>query len=225
MKKIILNILLVGFVGLIFTQAQTKDPKAKVILDKVSAYYKTVNSFKATFELGVHTAQAGMNKTQNGYLIYKGGKFIVDKGDGSTIYTDGKTVWDYYNEDDANELTINNYDEQEMGQLSIQKVADTYKEGYKYILKGESKINGVICNEIDLDPDLSPEEHSRNSVFKIKIFSNKATNRIVRWEIFQKNGDRFTVTLTSFDSTYVVADKDFVFDKNKYPGIIVEDWR
>ena len=225
MKKILLNLLVLGFTGLIFAQAPTKDPKAKTILDKVSAYYKTVDSFKATFELGIHTAQAGMNKSHKGYLIYKKGKFIVDKGDGSTIYTDGKTVWDYYNEDEANELTINNYDEQEMSQLSIQKVVDMYKSGYKYILKGGSNINGVTCNEIDLEPDLSPEEHARNQVFKIRLHINKTTNKLERWEVFQKNGDRFTITLISFDPKFAVTDTDFVFDKSKYPGIIVEDWR
>jgi len=225
MKRILASILMLGFTGLIFAQAPTKDPKAKVILDKVSAYYKTVKSFKATFEFDIHTAQAAMNKKLKGYLIYKGGKFIVDKGDGSTIYTDGETVWDYYNEDEANELTINNYDEQEMSQLSIQKVVDMYKSGYKYILKGESNVNSVQCNEIDLEPDLTPEEHARNQVFKIRLHVNKVTSRLVRWEIFQKSGDRYTITLTSFDSKYSVEDKDFIFDKSKHPGILIEDMR
>ena len=100
-----------------------------------------------------------------------------------------------------------------------------YKEGYKYILKGTTTINGVACNEIDLDPDLSPEEHKRNQIFKIRIHLNKSNNRIVRWEIFQKNGDRYTITLKSFDSSYAAKDTDFVFDQKKYPGILVEDWR
>ena len=216
---------MIGLANMIFAQTPTKDLKAKAILDKVSAYYKTVKIFKATFEFGIHTAQAQMNKKLNGYIIYKEGKFIVDKGDGSTIYTDGKTVWDHYHEDGANEVTINNYDENEMSQVSIQKVVDMYKSGYKYILKGESKVNGVVCNEIDLEPDLTPEEHSRNQVFKIRLHINKATNKLERWETFQKNGDRYTITLTKFNTSYAVSDKDFVFDKSKFPGIIVEDWR
>ena len=82
--------------------AQDQDPKAKKILDELSAKTKACTTIKAEFSWVVEKKDKTKD-TQVGKIQTKGSKYKLEIP-GHEIYCDGKTVWDYIK--DANEVQI-----------------------------------------------------------------------------------------------------------------------
>lgn len=217
-------VVLIGFFIAFNLQAQvvTKDPEAKKVLDAASEKFRSFKSFKAKFQFELESKATGMNESYTGEVTVKGEKFLIKSGDGKSTYNNGKNVWNYYAED--NEVTIFTYDPED-DNMSINKMLNMYKSGYKYQLVGDEVENGKTLTVIDLEPDLSPEERKTNQVFKIRMKFDKKTNMVVSWKIFERNGNRYTMSISSFTPNVEVSDSVFEFDKTKHPGVVVEDLR
>jgi outer membrane lipoprotein carrier protein len=95
-----------------------------------------------------------------------------------------------------------------------------YKQGYKYRFLEERIISGVAYDVIELNP-----EDTKKKFFKIKIEINKKDHTVRSWQIFEKNGNRYTWTVQEFTPNFAVQDTHFNFDKTKYPGVNIEDLR
>ena len=217
--------LLVSFLSLVFSvgaQVPVKDPEAKKVLDKASEKFKTFQSFKADFEFLMESTATGMSEKYTGEVTVKGEKYFIKTGDCKETYNNGETVWTYYVED--NEVTIFDYDSED-DNMSVDKMLNIYKSGYKYRLMADETINGVTYEVVDLEPDLSPEERKTHQVFKIRILFDKKTKIIYSWKIFERNGNRYTVTIKSIQTNIAVSESIFTFDKAKHKGVVEEDLR
>lgn len=217
--------LLLSFLTLVFSitaQVSTKDPEAKKVLEKASEKFKTFKSFKANFEFLMESTATGMREEYTGEVTVKGNKYFIKTGDGKETYNNGVTVWSYYVAD--NQATMFDYDAED-DNMSVDKMLNIYKSGYKYRLMAEETSGGVVFNVVDLEPDLTPEERKSNQVFKIRILFNKKTNIIHSWKIFERNGNRYTVTIKSMQPNVAVDDAVFTFDKSKHKGVEIEDLR
>lgn len=53
----------------------------------------------------------------------------------------------------------------------------------------------------------------------------KATSIVKGWKIFERNGNRFTYTISNFKPNAPVSNSMFKFDKSKHPGVDEEDLR
>ena len=223
MKKILS---IVGLIGLLMlganAQVITKDPEAKKVLDAASEKFKAFKSFKSSFHYIMESKATGMNEEYTGEVTVKGEKFLIKTGDGKETYNNGKNVWTYYLDD--NEVTIFTYDPDD-DNMSINKMLNMYKSGYKYHKLADEVIDGVTYIVIDLEPDMSPEERKSNQVFKIRMKFNKKTKIVSSWKIFERNGNRYTMIIDSFTPDVDVEDSVFEFDKSKYKGVVVEDLR
>ena len=217
-------VVLIGFLIAFGVSAQVtiKDPEAKKVLDAASEKFRAYKSFKAKFQFELESKATGMNESYIGEVTVKGEKFLIKSGDGKSTYNNGKNVWNYYADD--NEVTIFTYDPED-DNMSINKMLNMYKSGYKYQLLADEVENGKTLTVIDLEPDLSPEERKTNQVFKIRMKFDKKTNMVVSWKIFERNGNRYTMSISSFTPNVEVSDSVFEFDKTKHPGVVVEDLR
>jgi chaperone LolA len=198
--------------------AQTKnDPDAKKILDAVSAKFRTYKSPQATFTYTVENAQGKAISTQKGTVTMKGSKYRVTIP-GMEIFSDGKTNWNY--DKNANEVTVKDVDAAS-GELTPQKLfTNFYDRDFLYKLNGEKKVAGKTVQEIELTPT------NKNRPFhKVYLLVDKATKTLYRARILEKNGNRYSYTITSFKPTVAVTDAQFVFNKAKYPGVEVVDLR
>ena len=90
-------------VGSLTVNAQDQDPKAKKILDELSAKTKAYTTIKAEFSWVVEKKDKS-KESQSGKIQTKGAKYKLEIP-GHEIYCDGKTVWDFIK--DANEVQIN----------------------------------------------------------------------------------------------------------------------
>ena len=193
------------------------DEKAKGILDAMSAKYKKIEAYSAKFSASLVNEAEGVNEQFGGDITVKGDKYILETED-QTVINDGETVWTYL--PDVNEVNIDVYDPDE-DEITPSTIFDEYKKGYKYIWLETATEDGQPCDVIDLIPNNARE----SQFFKIKMYITSRDKTLVKWEMFEKSGNKHIYTVKNFDSTAKVTDASFTFDESKFPGVEVVDLR
>lgn len=192
------------------------DAKAKVILQKVSAKYSSMKSYKVDFVNELHSPLAGINEETKGSAIIAKEKFRLDLGE-QVVMVDGKTMWTYLKED--NEVNISDYDaeDSEMNPASIYKM---WEKGYKYRLIEETELEGKKYNLIELTP-----EDKDNQIFKVKLWVDVNNSTMKQWKMFEKSGNRYTYVIKTFKENVPTTASTFKFDKTQHKGVIITDLR
>lgn len=200
---------------LLITTFQTMaqyDPDALKILDAMSAKYKAIPAFAATFSQKLTNETAGIDENISGKIAVKGSKYKLEVA-GQIIFNDGQDVWSYNKE--AKEVTVSTFDPSEQ-EISLSNIWDLYKDGYKYILLAEND-NGN--NVVDLDPI-----DRTKSYFKIRMFISQ-NYELKSFTVFESNGNRYVYTLDTFKNEPTMKDSAFTFIPANYPGVEVIDFR
>jgi outer membrane lipoprotein-sorting protein len=216
MKTLTLIIAFLAFSGLAFTQ--TKDPKAKAILDGVSQKYATNKGLKASFEFSYSDVSESRTQNQKGEIAIKGDMYHLKLPD-QEIFNNGKSVWTYIVSDTYKEVTINNASDME-GELTPSSVYNIYKKGYNYRLIGEKNENGVVVQEVELTAEKD------NAPFKrVKLFVDKNKKDLISWEIYDDQGGIFKYKFKSVNTNAELTDDYFTFNPQKYGKIEIIDLR
>ena len=126
--------------------AQTSsDPAAKVILDAVSAKFKTFKTVQAGFTYKVENANGKALSTKTGTILMKGTKYRVSFS-GQEIFCNGTTIWNY--DKAANEVTISKLDASS-GMITPQKLfTNFYDKDFLYMLNGEKKVGEKLSRKL-----------------------------------------------------------------------------
>jgi outer membrane lipoprotein carrier protein len=214
MKKILA--LLTLSVSLLSTASAQQDPKAGKILDQMSAKYQAMKAFKASFTQTLENDAAKVKENLSGDITVSGQKFRL-KMSGQEVINDGKTVWAYAKSENEVTVSDNEPDEQE---ISPSQIYTLYKKGYKYSYVQEAKENGELVDVIELSP-----EDRTNQIFKVRMKVSKVDKSVKSWQMFKKNGNRYTVKINKFTPNVPVDATTFNFDKTKYKGVRVIDLR
>lgn len=217
-KQLIISVLLTIFsLNLIAqTNTQVKDPKAKAILDQLSAKNKSYTSIEASFEYKLENSADGIDETQSGNILFSGNKYKLTIA-GQQIVSDGKVMWTYI--EDADEVQISDVPE-ETGEddafMNPSKIFTIYESGFKYNFDKEESINGKIVDVIRLYPE-NPEKKSFHTII-LKVFQdNKQMHSMT---IKSKDGNNFSYVLKTFKPNVPVTDKTFIFDVSKAGDVI-----
>jgi outer membrane lipoprotein-sorting protein len=224
MKK--LTILILLFLGSISTLFAQKDTEAAEILKKISAKYKSFEVIKSDFYFTIENQQASIRVTQTGTLFTKSktNKFRVTLYGPENaanpiieqeIISDGKTQWTYLKKN--NEVQVTNADNTEEA-MNPAKIFTIYEHGYKYIYNGEKKENGIVYQEIDLTPENADKEF-----FKVRLTIDKLKKQIYSALIFDKNGNKYTITIRNLTGNPPIAENFFTFDVKEHKGVEVVD--
>lgn len=211
----LIAVIIINF-SILFNINAQYDPKAKAILDNVSNKYQSLKGYKATFSYNIFSPVAEVDETQKGKITVSGAKFLLDLGK-QQIINDGKTVWTYIVEEE--EVNVMDYEPEE-GEITPSNIYNMYKEGYKYIYKESVEKNGVKYDVIDLSP-----VDTDNEFFKIRLTIHSSNFTIKKWKIFEKNGNRYTYSITTFNENPGLSSKAFGWDKAKYPNVEINDLR
>lgn len=214
MKKIIA---LTGILTVLLSSINAQyDPKAKELLGKVSAKYSALNSYSVDFKHTLHSPLAGIDEEAKGSAIISGEKFRLQL-DGQLVIVDGKTMWTYLKED--NEVNISDFDpdDNEMNPSYIYKM---WEKGYKYQMAESETIAGKKYDVVELNPINTDDQF-----FKVKIWINPTDYTIKKWQMFEKNGNRYAYEISLFQANVAITASTFSFDKSKYPGVHEEDLR
>lgn len=222
MKKAIIYIFLMFAVTGAFAQ---KDAQAKSILSQLSAKYRSYTTIKTNFTFVLDNPHAGI-QTQTGTLITNAAtnKYVVSLfSPGSKteveqqLISNGKTQWTYLKAD--KEVQVNNAAKSDDG-LNPAMLFTIYEHGYKYVYTGDQKVNGKLCQVIELSP-----EDANQVFFKVRLMIDKAQKLIYSAVLFDKSGNHYTYTLNSFTPNVPVNESAFSFDPKAHPGVEVVDLR
>ncbi len=222
-KLILLALILLSSISTLFAQ---KDTEAAEILKKISTKYKSFEVIKSDFYFTIENQQANIRVTQTGTLYTKSktNKFRVTLygPENATkpiieqeIISDGKTQWTYLKKN--NEVQVANADNTEEA-MNPAKIFTIYEHGYKYIYNGEKKENGIIYQEIDLTPENADKEF-----FKVRLTIDKLKKQIYTALIFDKNGNKYTITLRNLIGNPPIPENYFMFDIKDHKGVEIVD--
>lgn len=218
-KKLLFSILVLNS---FFLMAQTdsrvkSDPEAKKILDKVSAKFKSYQSASANFSLKIENTEGKLVGSETGAVQMKGDKYRILTAD-RQIFSDGKTIWAYEIAD--REVQVSTYDPKSDVMTPQKMFTNYYDDDFLYKLNDDHKVGNKYFTQIELTP-----MDKTNLFFKLLVDVDKVTNNITSLKVFEKNGNRYTYTVTSFSSNIPLADGLFVFDKKSYPNVEIVDLR
>jgi outer membrane lipoprotein carrier protein len=216
MKNLYLSI--TGVLLLFITSyGQTSDPAAKKVLDAVSTKFKTFKGVQSGFVLKVEDGKGKVQGTEKGTVYMKGQKYRVDMA-GRNIFCDGKNIWTY--EKAASEVTITQLDPSASGITPQKLFTNFYDKDFLYKLNGEKKEGGKVLQEVEMTPvDKTKTFH------KVYISVDKKTQTIYSTKVLEKNGNKYTYTVSNLNGQATISDAMFVFDKKKYPGVEEVDLR
>lgn len=219
MRKLLLSTTLILVVSLM-ASAQglgSNDPKAKAILDAVSAKFKSFKAVEAKFTLKVENNAGKVLGNKAGTVYMKGTRYRVSVT-GQEIFCDGRDVSTY--DKSVNEVTITRIDPT-ANSITPQKIfTNFYDKDFLYKLNGDTKVNGKVAQEIEL----TPVDKSK-PFFKVLLYVDKASSTIVSTRVFEKAGNKYTYSVMKMNSAANVPDATFVFDAKKFPGVEVTDLR
>jgi outer membrane lipoprotein carrier protein len=214
--SIIFFILFLG-ISIVSIGQTTSDAEAKTILDKVSAKFKTYKGVQANFTLVVEDGNGKVQGTKKGSVLMKGSSYRVSIT-GQEIFCDGKNIWTF--DKSSNEVTISKFDPT-ANTITPQKLfTNFYDKDFLYKLNGEKKQGAKTIQEIEMTPlDKSKTFH------KVLVYVDKNAQTISSTRVIEKNGTKYTYTVSSLSSNNNLNDNQFVFDKSKYPGVEEVDLR
>ena len=215
MKKLYVSVCLL--LATVSSFAQQRDPKAKAILDEVSAKFKTYQTVAANFAYSIQNAQGKVLSKKTGIVNMKGQKFNISFGD-NKIISDGSTVWNY--DPSAKEVTVNNANKSESTITPQKLFTDFYNKDFMYVMGNESKVNGKPASVIIMQPS-----DKNKPISRLYVAVDKATKTIVSTTVVEKGGNRYVYMVNKLKPNSPMPDDQFTFDKAKYPGVEVVDLR
>jgi outer membrane lipoprotein-sorting protein len=185
-----------------------QDPKAKEILDAMSAKYKSISSFQADLSYTMTNKVEDINESYNGKIAVKGDMYRLVMQD-QEIYNDGTTVWTYLPNLDEPEVTIDD-NNPEGGDITPSSIFNIYQEGYKYLYLNSVNIDGKSYDIVDLVPNDKDAQY-----FKVRIEIGTKDRLLRTFTLFDREGSEYAYLITNFKSDVNLADSYFRFDTSK----------
>lgn len=219
MRRLILSVFVIALSIAALPAMAQNDPKAKAVLDGVSKKVNSLKSFKANFSLNLTGGKGGkVNDQRKGSVALKGQKYHVSLSN-QEIICDNKTVWTYNKE--AKEVQVSNYNPSEQG-MSPAKLftPNFYDKEYKYSYKGERKEGGKNCEVVELTPNDKSKQ-----LAKIELIVDKSSNMIAGANYWEKNGNKYTITVSNFTPNADIPDSYFTWNPKEHAGVETVDLR
>ncbi len=193
----------------------TNDPDAKKILESVTAKFKSYKTVKALFQLQIENSAGKVQGTKKGTAYMKGNKYKLELND-QIIFCNGSKVWTY--DKSSNEVQVSKVDPSG-NSFTPQKIfTDFFDKDFLYKLNGDKKLGAKIAEEIELTPT-----DKNKAFFKILAYIDKKSKNIISTKVFEKNGNRYSYSITSLVPNSKLDDALFTFDASKYPGVELID--
>jgi len=215
MKKLIM-VALMAMTGIFFLNTSyAQDPKAKSILNKVSAKMKSAKSLKANFSLAMKDAKGSVAQNISGVFFMKGNKYRVNAG-AQEIICDAKSVWTYLKKN--NEVQISPYVAEEQAISPAKLFSGVYEKEFHYSYKGSKTFSGKTVDVIELKPK------TNMGFSRAELYVDPSGN-IAGGNIFEPSGSSYAYTISDITPNVNIADAQFSFDEKAHPGVEVIDLR
>jgi len=188
-------------------------------LQKLRTKYEAGGSLQAEVALEIQFPETPA-EVQKGTITQSGERFRVEF-DQQVVISDGETLWMYL--PDNKEVQVYDAEDSatEGGFMRPQDLLTIYdSDGYEYDIVGEVEESGAVLRQIEFKPTDRESEMS-----KIRLTYDPVKNEIRRVRVFNKDGSRFALLLTSVKTGQSITDATFTFEAKNFPGVMVEDMR
>lgn len=210
--RTLFSVILLALISLM-ASAQN-DRQAVDILDKFSERALSAPSVSMKFSFETVDQVEGTNNTFEGSIIFSKDKYRLDMTD-NIIWYNGETSWSYLPAE--KEVTITKPDNKDKSfQTNPSSVFSIYKNGYKSRLLEETAGSYLI--------DLYPEEIDSDHV-RIRLSIGKPSLDLKGVEYKYKNGITLILTVNEFDLKQKPDNSEFIFQREKFKGVEVNDMR
>ena len=216
MRRLILLLVAIASFQTVISQ---ENNKAKLLLDEVSDKMGAYENMQIGFSTTLVNEDAGIKENDeppiNGKITLQGEKYLLDYL-GNTFIFDGKIL--YVINHDEKEITTNEDElSEDDGFIYPSKLLTFYKEGYSYKMGKEVNIKGRKVQFVELIPIDSESE-----IIKVNLGIDSKSKHIYQLIQTGANGATTTLTINQFKSNQKISDTTFKFDKNKYPGYLID---
>ena len=199
MKRSVLIMLSMFLCVSVFGQDNTNE-----LLNAVQSKYNSINTLTADF-----SKSSGSKEDFSGKIYLKKENKLRIELKNNTIITDGETFWNYNKKE--NKVIINNYDESEPSELSLNNFIQVYpsKSNVSSGEEGNYKILRLVPKTAELN------------FSSAKLYINK--DDLVEKVIIDSNSGNSTITLSGYKLNQDIPDSEFTYSPPK--GIKVIDLR
>jgi len=191
------------------TAKAQNDANAKKILDNVSAKLKTFKGITANFSYTTKDKTNVQRGAVTGVINIKGQKYYIKQGT-TEIYSDGTKSWNYNG--DSNEVTEADTDDDSKTLTPQNLLSDFYDKDFTYKLVSSAG----NYNEIEMEPT-----DKRKNFKQVTVYVDKVKLLITKAKITDKSDNIIEFSLSKINTSPVIPDSRFVFDKSKHPGVEV----
>jgi outer membrane lipoprotein-sorting protein len=211
--KIAASIILAALSGISSLHGQS-DSQAIRILDSFSAKATKAPSVAMVFRMISTDLTENSSDTLNGSAIISGDKYRLDLEE-NTVWYDGETNWNYLNAE--KEVTITRPDKKDHSfQNRPSEIFSMYKTGYKCRLTDEKQDSFII--------DLFPEDISGDMI-RVRVVIRKSDLNLISLEYKRRDGLVIDLQISEYDLKQKPDPGDFVFQKEKYKRVEINDMR
>lgn len=186
--------------------AQKKD-KAELLLDEVHTKIKSFQNISLDFKYALDNPKEQVKQDTQGKITLEGDKYLLHFM-GVTKLFDGKKIYTII--PDNEEVTIENAEQKEDGNIAPNQILSFYKKGYKYKWDIEQKVKGKKIQYIELKPN------KKTDIKQILLGIDMQTKLIYNLIQVGKNDSKTTLTVENFKTNQKLPTTTFLFDEQKY---------
>lgn len=215
--KITFSFLILYFLFLpkVYSQdVNVQDPAAEIYLNSLSALFDPQKAFQIEFKYEVENKVEGTKVSDYGSVIFKGNKYKLKLEDGETCFN-GEKIWVYNKEAAEVYVSVPDKDNSEQTLLDPFRLLSKYKDYYKYRLKGETRLNQNTYVNIELYP-----KNLETSYSILRLMTHKKTGELYSFEMQQKNGVVYRITVTERITQVKINDSIFTWNSADYPDVL-----
>ena len=196
-----------------------QDRNAEKLLEALSEKHNAYENITANFTFHYKNLQTESENEWTGKIIMQGEKYKLELKN-STIYYNGKTLWNHLH--DPNEVNISEPPKQEDSDIinHPHQIFDIYKKDFKYKYLGKETVNGQEVYVVDLYPEELDKDYSR---IRLNLTQNDVQIHSAR--IFAKDGSRYQIEIENMQTNQSISDSTFVFNEEAHPDAEVIDMR
>ena len=198
------------------TAEGANDPMAHAYMEKTRKWLNACKTLEIRFEAcSEENNQPTPSGCQRSSLLVQGSKYRLVMG-ADEFYCNGTDLWVY---------TVANHEvsiyasDQTLPDLNPVNLIKNHDKFYRAKYIHQQTIDGISCHIIDLTP------LQRSEVTKMRLYLNAGDAKFHKIEVYLPQNRKFLYNSFSYKENVPVTAADFVFDRNKFPDVQVNDMR
>jgi outer membrane lipoprotein-sorting protein len=215
-----IKILITAMLSFLTLQASAQqEAQADELLRKLAQNNQAYQTIQADFTFHYQSLQSDQKSSWKGKIMMKGKKYRLNLRS-STIYYNGKTLWNHLH--DAGEVNISEPVGQENTDIlnHPHQIFEIHQMDLKHRYLGNDRQGNQQVHKIELYPKDLDQDYSR-----IRLVLSDEPVQIQSAKIFAKDGSRYTIEIENLVTDQPVPDSTFVFDKKEHPDVQIIDMR